>query len=88
MNLLAGQLKDVQVNTVSTRTHPAPFTKRSPTKLQLRPPVLHLLKAPVGIRRSIEIKHRTIENPVRSQKTSSLAGGASLPTCRFLQVEF
>ena len=31
MNLLAGQLEDVQVNAVSTRTCPTPSTKRSST---------------------------------------------------------
>ena len=31
VNLLAGQLEDVQVNAVATRTRPSPPSKRSPT---------------------------------------------------------
>ena len=56
--------------------------------LQLRPPVLHHLQVLVGITRNMGIKLRTVENPVQSRKTSSLAGGASLPTCWFLRVVF
>ena len=55
--------------------------------LQLHLLVLHLLQDRVGTIRSMKIKLRTVGNPVWSWKTSSPAGGAPLPTCRFLRVE-
>ena len=85
VNLLAGQLEDIQVNAVATRTRP--FLHPSILLHQLRLPVLHLLQVHVGTIRSTEIKLRTVGNLVWSWKTSSPAGGAPLPTCQFLQVE-
>ena len=85
MNLLAGQLKDVQFHAVATRTIHLLYP--SVLLLQLRPPVLHLLQDHVGTIRSMEIKLKTVGNPVWSRKSSSPAGGAPLPTCGFLIVE-
>ena len=51
----------------------------------LHPCILHLIQVHVGISRNMDTKLSTVGNPAWSRKTSSLAGGAFLPTCRFLQ---
>ena len=56
--------------------------------LQLCHPVLLHPQDLAGTTRSMVIKLRTVVNPVQSRKTSSPAGGVSIPTCWSLQDEF
>ena len=81
VNLLAEQFEEAQVSTVPPR--PGLLQQLNVLRLLLHHCVL-LLQFLVGITSNMEPKLNTVENPARSWKTNSLAGGSSFPTCRFL----